>query len=308
VGRAVTFVTCDQTFAAIGQVQTIEPTINSDQRSISIELDEGDSLRCDFFFGPEAEAAEESNAIEAEGAETAEETGAESTAPEATDPEAADPAMEPETEAGEGDPVDDAGTGAETDEPEPAPGGDTFGGGTEPDSGDNTGDAADPSDTTMGDETSGEPISDLTLQSYACPEGIDPKDGAADLDAICSVDGTPAFTYTITVGGDGLGTHTLQAGGGSPGAVSFSSGDEPMPSGTLSITLTPVDGWTTGLVNCTLTAPDGTAQLVQPPFIGEAVDLPVGAEDSVSCDWFMMVGIPQSEAGTGFPRGHIGDR
>ncbi len=283
VGRAVTFVTCDQTFAALGQVQTIEPTINSDKRSVSIDMDEGDALRCDFFFGPDAAPAMETGDTEAVPAEA--------------------------------DPADDTGTGAETDEPEPAPDGDTFGGGTEhasgdtePESDDDTGEAAGPSDTTMGDEPPGEPISDLTLQSYACPEGIDPKDGAADLDAICSVDGTPAFTYTITVGGDGLGTHTLQAEGGSPGAVSFSSGDKPMPSGTLLITLTPLEGWTTGLVNCTLTAPDGTAQLVQPPFSGEAVQLAVSPEDSVSCDWFMMVGIPQTDAGTGFARGYIGDR
>ena len=57
-GRAVTFVTCDHTIAALGQVQTIEPTINTDQRSVSIDLDEGDALRCDFFFGPAPAAAE----------------------------------------------------------------------------------------------------------------------------------------------------------------------------------------------------------------------------------------------------------
>jgi hypothetical protein len=50
VEQSLTFVTCDHTMDALGQIQTIEPTINADQRSITLDLDEGDGLRCDFFL------------------------------------------------------------------------------------------------------------------------------------------------------------------------------------------------------------------------------------------------------------------
>jgi hypothetical protein len=48
------FVICDQTSAATGQVQTIEAPINSDQRSVTFDLDAGDRLTCDWFNVPGA--------------------------------------------------------------------------------------------------------------------------------------------------------------------------------------------------------------------------------------------------------------
>ncbi|MCA9859995.1 MAG: hypothetical protein KC438_09745 [Thermomicrobiales bacterium] len=47
----VKFVTCDHRIPALNVKQTIEPTINSDQLSITLDLDAGDSLQCEFYFG-----------------------------------------------------------------------------------------------------------------------------------------------------------------------------------------------------------------------------------------------------------------
>jgi hypothetical protein len=203
VGRAVTFVTCDQTFAALGQVQTIEPTINSDQRSISIELDEGDTLRCDFFFGPEAAVAPENGATEVEAVEPGEETEGEVMEPEAADPEVVDEGTEPETGAAEtdpaneaatgadeADPVDTAGTGEQTDAQVPPPSGGSFGGGS-------TGDATDPADPAMGDDTAMdesaiEGTSSLALQHWECPQPIAPEVTADDLVATCVASEQPS--------------------------------------------------------------------------------------------------------------------
>lgn len=68
-GLGVTFVTCAHTRAALNQVQTIEPTINADGRSIILDLDEGGSLRCEFFFGPMAAAEETVPGDESAGAD-----------------------------------------------------------------------------------------------------------------------------------------------------------------------------------------------------------------------------------------------
>lgn len=52
------FAICDRTFAALNQGQTIEPTINSDRMSITLDLDEGDTLRCAFFLGSPGTSSE----------------------------------------------------------------------------------------------------------------------------------------------------------------------------------------------------------------------------------------------------------
>jgi hypothetical protein len=169
VGRAVTFVTCDHTIAALGQVQTIEPTINTDQRSVSIDLDEGDALRCDFFSGPAAAAAD-TGATEAEVAEPVEETG-----------EGTDPAGETETETSEPEAEttepETGTTGDTTDAPDAAPETGVFGGGGT-DAGTGTGEsAAQPAnDTTAPDagsegtteESAAGGASELSIQHYAC--------------------------------------------------------------------------------------------------------------------------------------------
>jgi hypothetical protein len=58
----VSLVSCDHTIAALNQAQTIEPTINTDGLSITIDLDEGDTLRCDFFLGPPVTASDPAGA------------------------------------------------------------------------------------------------------------------------------------------------------------------------------------------------------------------------------------------------------
>jgi hypothetical protein len=187
-GRAITFVTCDHTIAALGQVQTIEPTINTDQRSVSIALDEGDALRCDFFFGPMATAADDAPAPDV--ADPVEETDAgdpaEDEAAETTDE--ADPAMQP----------DPAEPGEETVPTSTTPGEGTFGGGsTAPESDSGTGE--EPADdvtvpeTTEGttDEPAAGSASSLSIQHYTCNS---PVAGATvdDLVANCTASLEPS--------------------------------------------------------------------------------------------------------------------
>ncbi|MGC4108728.1 MAG: hypothetical protein QM753_20590 [Thermomicrobiales bacterium] len=131
-GAGVTFATCDHTRAALNQRQTIEPTINSDRRSITLDLNEGDTLICEFFLGPMMAPADTVT-----GTEVATEPGETEVNPDATTT------------------------------PTPASG--TFGGGsTKPG---NAGDAAVPTTGTGGDtagSTGDGSTSALSIQHYDC--------------------------------------------------------------------------------------------------------------------------------------------
>ncbi len=170
-GRAVTFVTCDHTLAALGQVQTIEPTINADRRSVSIELDEGDALRCDFFSGPAPAAAE------APPPAPAEEPEAETTAPE-------EAAVEPEAEAETTEPE-----AATTDVAETAPETGAFGGGApEGDAGTGGGQTVQVVDTAAQDAAASaavEGTASLAIQHWDCPVAIAPEATADSLLETC---------------------------------------------------------------------------------------------------------------------------
>ncbi len=112
-GHVVRLVSCNHTIAALGQVQTIEPTINADARPITFDLVEGDALRCDFFMGLGAASAEapapplveepeaETTAPEAEAETTGGTTNAPDVVPETGALGAGAPAGEPETGGGQ---------------------------------------------------------------------------------------------------------------------------------------------------------------------------------------------------------------
>ncbi len=161
-GRGVSFVTCDHTRAALNQVQTIEPTINADNLSITLDLEEGDTLRCDFFLGPMTAAAEEP-AAGGEDAGNGEEamTGEEGAGTGETETGAGAPGMDPAPDAGE--------AGGATDPADTGPGGGTFGGGGAPggETGTGGGQAVQVVDGATGEPAVGE-TSSLSIQHYAC--------------------------------------------------------------------------------------------------------------------------------------------
>jgi hypothetical protein len=157
VEHSVTFVTCDHTFAALNQVQTIEPTINSDKLSITLDLDEGDALACDFFLGPPLAPSDPTGADG--GLDTAE-TDSEGEA--ATDDAAgSDVSVEvgtaEDTSDGEAEVMDDTSTAEDT-----------------------------------GADSASAGSSTVTVQQWKCPEPVSPDTALADLMVICDASSADA--------------------------------------------------------------------------------------------------------------------
>jgi hypothetical protein len=152
-------VTCDHTIVALNQVQTIEPTINADQRSITLDLAEGDTLRCDFFFG----STPVSDGVSPETNDAAETGEADEVTDPGQDPGTSETAPDPESE--------------ETTSPDTNTGDSTFGGGSpgDSDTAGTTGDTPDPNagtdDPAMSQADSGT-ASSLSIQHYDCPNPV----------------------------------------------------------------------------------------------------------------------------------------
>jgi hypothetical protein len=255
-GQGVTFVTCDQTHAALGQVQTIEPTINADNVSVTLDLKEGDSLRCDFFIGLMAT--------------TGDDTAASEGSPEA-DPDTMEPAMEPETGTGE--------TEGETEPSDTPSGGSPFGGGSDGAT-DESGTAAEPSDATNGSGTADEPAtagaSSLSIQHWDCPVSISAEATADDLIESCTASLEPSSWL--------LNEEPLDAGDG----YAVWEGLEP---GTVTVSnLAAVDkDESASAVYCSISLTDdgeplfGVEASVQDGAIGLVLDQPT----IVYCNWFV---------------------
>lgn len=280
-GSGVTFVTCDQTRAALNQVQTIEPTINTDNVSITLDLDEGDSLRCDFFLGPFVAS---SNADTA-----AMETG--------TDDEAGeDPGMASDEAAPAEDASTDAGqTGGGIDPMGTTPGDDTFGGGSDAPEGENatgeepagpgtdgtaaeTADDSTAPDTTGGDGTAGEPdgggTSSFSIQHYACD--IPVADATSDeLVETCTASLEPSAWE--------LNGEPLDVGDG----YAVWDGLEP---GTVSVSNVAAGGKddTASAVYCSIAPSDGVPLVgIEVPVKDAAIELVFDQPAIVYCAWFV---------------------
>lgn len=147
--RAIALVTCDHMQAALGVVQTIEPTINADGISITIDLDDGDALRCDVF---DRQASAEMPPV-----------GEESPEPGGALPEDDETAVASE-QAGAAEQLDPG----DTTEPTGATLSEgTFGGGSEP------GDApVESPDASSVDASAAGDVSMLYIQHWDCPEPV----------------------------------------------------------------------------------------------------------------------------------------
>lgn len=253
-GFGVTFVTCDHTHAALNQVQTIEPTINGDGLSVTLDLDEGDTLRCDFFLGPMPALAE--------------------TAPESVNaPETG------ETETGDGDPVVDPGAGENgdgtaTDAPSD---GETFGGGRAPDDGNVTNDtpAQDPAnDDEVADEPGGAAINSLSIQHYDCANPV-ANVSIDDLVETCTAS-LEASAWTLN---------------GEPLAVGDGYAEWPdLEPGAVTVTNAATSGKddTSSAVYCSVATVDGIPLVgVEVPVKDGAIELVLDQSAVIYCAWFV---------------------
>jgi len=162
-GLGVTFVTCAQTRAALNQVQTIEPTINADGRSIILDLDEGGSLRCDFFFGPMAAAEETVPGDGSAGADDPSEEAPGATTDDAEPADATDGTEDTDVAPGQTD-AETGSTGSG--EAAAVPTNTDPGAATEPADDSNAPDTADGDGTA--DALSGGGTSSFSIQHYVC--------------------------------------------------------------------------------------------------------------------------------------------
>ncbi len=278
-GAGVTFVTCDHTQVALNVVQTIEPTINSDQRSITLDLDEGDALRCDFFIGPAAASTgTDTSALEPAADDTAEEEPATDAASEPAETDSTgdeNAGVDPDPDTGD--------TGEGTDPADTTPGGDTFGGGsgaTESGTGETGVEPADdtavPEITSGGttDESAAGGTSELSIQHYACNSPV--ADATVD-------DLVENCTASVEPSAWQLNGEPLDLGDG----YAVWDGLEP---GTMSVSNTAAAGKddAASVVYCSIAPSDGVPLVgVEVPVKDGAIGLVIDQPAVIYCAWFV---------------------
>jgi hypothetical protein len=156
-----------------------------------------------------------------------------------------------------------------------------------------TGDDGDVEDDQADDEinsTDPETVAEFSLASYACPADVDPRDGTGDRETRCSEDGSPAFSYTVAVDSATIGTWTLETDGMQPGTIAVAGGETPIPAGTMTITMSPAEGWLPALVLCVIYDAGGTAHTDMPDIASGVVSFAAVAGDAISCAWYNVPG------------------
>lgn len=96
----------------------------------------------------------------------------------------------------------------------------------------------------------------------------------------CFTFGKPPFTYSIAANGVPVITASLDATERDFARLDVPS---PIPAGTLTITVSPVESYTTELISCGLSIGDGSGEIVEPPIAGGSATLNTLPNQDVEC-------------------------
>jgi hypothetical protein len=141
-------------------------------------------------------------------------------------------------------------------------------------------------------------IQRLLLLHYACDAGFDPQLGTGDRNVSCTGANKPAFTYTITFGGQVVTSLTLQTADGTRGRGQLDSRfAQPLLAGEMTLAVEPVAGWMSAWMFCEIDNPETGPRVEEPAIAGNAVTVTLQAGDNVVCDWFNVA--TGADEGTG---------
>jgi hypothetical protein len=148
------------------------------------------------------------------------------------------------------------------------------------------------------EEPSGD-LASFTLYHLACDNdfeadavrdggGVGPADG-------CVTFGKPPFIYTISANGSAITTVTLEATERNFARFDLPS---PVPAGTLTISIAPVDGYVTELVSCALQIQGDFGEIVEPSMSGGSATISTEPDQNVEC-WVYNVNRQAGEQEAG---------
>ncbi|MGC4108729.1 MAG: hypothetical protein QM753_20595 [Thermomicrobiales bacterium] len=140
-------------------------------------------------------------------------------------------------------------------------------------------------------------LASFTLYHLACDDDFD-ADAVRDAGGSgpangCVTFGKPPFTYTIAANQVPILTTTLDAT-----ARNFARFDvpSPIPAGTLTITVTPVEAYTTEFISCGISVGGGFRDIVEPSIVAGSATLPTMPDQDIECWVYNVKRAPKTTA------------